>query len=72
MSALTNAQWHWLQWLYKHGGVAKLRGAHVVIGEQKSNSAASLAFLNLVAKGAVEGSNGELRITDYGKRLLAI
>lgn len=73
MSSLTTTQFRWLQWLEAHGGKAWPRRQFLVpaSGDDKTSSAAAICFVNLVAKGAVQGGpNGCLEITEYGRRLL--
>lgn len=69
---LTSTQFHWLQWLAKHGGKAVPYGLKIrIVGsEEETNASASVSFIHLVAKGAIAGINGRLEITDYGRRLL--
>lgn len=67
---LTKAQFGYLQWIEREGGVATLERGGVVCGDTKSSNASAISFLNLVAKGALEGKDGKLVITDYGRRLL--
>jgi hypothetical protein len=69
---LTKSQFEWLQWVYCNGGIARLERGAVVCGETKSPNASAISFLNLVAKGALEGRGGQLLITDYGKRCFGI
>ncbi|MDA8252610.1 MAG: hypothetical protein M0Z28_26050 [Rhodospirillales bacterium] len=73
MNNLTKAQYRWLEWLNAHGGKAWPKGLVLIpaSGHDQTNSAAAISFVNLVAKGAIEGGpNGCLQITDYGRRLL--
>lgn len=68
---LTPTQFRWLLWLAEHGGRASIHGVHIVANNgDRTNGMAALPFLNLVAKGCVEGRVNELQITDYGKRML--
>lgn len=69
---LSDRQIDWLNWLYTHGGVGYCKGQLVHAGEARSNSASAISFLNLVAKGAIEGRDGALRLTDYGRRCLGL
>jgi len=69
---LTGKQFQWLRWLDEHGGRAVVRGTYIVAQNgDKTNGMAALPFLNLVAKGCVQGRALELQITDYGKRVLS-
>lgn len=71
MSTLTTTQFRWLQWLAAKGGKAWPKGVVIVDAQgARTNSAATLSFVHLVAKGAVTGRDGYLEITDYGRRLL--
>lgn len=67
---LSATQHAYLQWLHDNGGRAELRGAYLIAGSKKTNCQASLPFLHLCQKGAIEGKDGYLQITDYGRRLL--
>lgn len=68
--ALTPSQLRNLQWLDKHGGYAKLKGMHIVAGDQKTNGSASLPFLHLLLKGYVKTFDEQLIITDKGKSMV--
>lgn len=69
---LTKSQLQWLEWMSRNGGVATLERGGVVCGDGgKTPNASSISFLNLVAKGAIEGKDGKLVITDYGRRVLS-
>lgn len=67
---LTKAQFGYLQWIGREGGVATLERGAVCCGGNKSSNASAISFLNLVVKGALEAKDGKLVITDYGRRLL--
>lgn len=66
---LTDAQHRNLEWLMDHEGRGYLRGDYLHNGEDKSPGA-SIVWLHLMVKGLVSGSDGEVRITDYGRRVL--
>lgn len=68
---LTKAQMGYLEWIAREGGVATLERGGVVVGGVKSANAAAISFLNLVVKGALEGKDGKLVITDYGRRVVS-
>lgn len=68
--SLTKAQFGYLQWIDREGGMATLERGGVVCGGNKSSNASAISFLNLVVKGALEAKDGKLVITDYGRRLL--
>lgn len=70
---LTATQHGWLRWFADHGGMGYLKGGRICCGENPENQTgtmASLPFLALVAKGAIEGHEGKLRITPYGLRII--
>lgn len=68
---LTKSQFGYLQWIAREGGVATLERGGVTCGDIRTSNASAISFLNLVAKGALEGKDGKLTITDYGRRLLS-
>jgi hypothetical protein len=68
---LSKTQYVYLQMLERNGGVAHMEGHKVVCGTEKSTNAGSGSFLRLVMLGAIGVDSGRLRITDYGRRLLA-
>lgn len=70
LMVLTDVQHRWLQWLRDHGGVARMNGQHLVAQGARTNLAASVSFMHLIAKGAVEAKGGEFVITEYGLRCL--
>lgn len=72
MQALTNGQRSWLLWLHEHGGSGYLDKDRVIAAGCRSGYGSSITFLHLVIKGAVEGKDRRLVITDYGRRLLEV
>lgn len=63
---ITTAQFHWLQWLDANGGVGRVVGSRIAAGNEKSSNSAALPFLNLICKGYIAVTNGELIITGNG------
>lgn len=60
---LTQDQQKWLLWLKDRGGRGFLdRWGRVVAAGETSPQGATVAWLNLVAKGMLEGSDGILRV----------
>lgn len=70
---LTSSQFRMLQWLDDHGGTAVCAGVRIKALEtgDYTHASSAICFLNLVIKGAIQGANGQLQITEYGKRLLS-
>jgi hypothetical protein len=66
---LSTAQDSNLRWLAGHGGRAILKGEKLYSGPVPCRGN-PVGWLHLVAKGLVDGADGELRITDYGRRVL--
>jgi hypothetical protein len=72
---LTDTQQRWLKWLYDNGGRCYPKGQCLAIDPDKgvkTNTGAAISFCNLAAKGMIEGQNGYLVITEYGRRQLGI
>jgi hypothetical protein len=71
---LSDAQHRNLAWLMANGGKGWLIGEKVYYSPRTEGHrpcpGAPAAWLHLVARGMVEGSDGTLRITDYGRRQL--
>jgi hypothetical protein len=72
---LTDTQQRWLQWLHDNGGRCYPYRQCLAIDPDKgvkTNTGAAISFCNLAAKGLIEGQNGYLVITAYGRRQLGI
>lgn len=68
---LSSAQFMWLRWLVDNGGAGRVHGPSVkAITGEHANASSAVAFLNLVAKGAIVVHEGNLTVSDYGRRLL--
>jgi hypothetical protein len=67
---LSKAQFTWLKWLHDNGGSGYLDSHKVIAGGEPSTFGSAISFLRLVVAGAIEGKDGRLVITDYGRRLL--
>jgi hypothetical protein len=60
---LTKDQEKWLSWLKERGGRGFLdRWGRVVAAGETSPQGATVAWLNLVAKGLLEGADGVLKV----------
>lgn len=66
----TVAQLKWLSWLAAHGGEATVVRQRVHAGDASCGPNQHIAFLNLIAGGAIVGSGGKLWVSAYGYRLL--
>lgn len=72
MAKLSETQHEWLEWLHRNGGSGYIEKQWVIAQGNKSLFGSAISFLNLVAKGAIEGKDGRLVITDYGRRCLGL
>jgi len=68
---LSDAQYEKLSWLHKQGGSGCIdKHGRVVAGGEHMPQGCWKAWLNLVAFGMVDGSDGRITVTDYGRRHL--
>jgi hypothetical protein len=68
---LSTSEFGHLRWLADKGGVATIENNVLWVGKEQAKGSSPLIFLRLVSVGAIDGANRELRITEYGRRLIS-
>lgn len=65
---LTPTQLKHLKWLIDHGGSAYIADGHLIASGNESESKIGSTWLYLVAHGLLEGKEGRIVVTDFGRR----